>query len=93
MFNADERKNGSARRFCCERLSDSVNSYTIEVSMGGFYVKGTGIATTYIEEGCILCQMKRKSDYCFSKTKLELFSFFFYPFFFVMTDVMKRESN
>lgn len=54
MFNADDRKNGSARRFCCERLSDSVNSYTLEVSLGGFFLKGTDVVTTYTEEGCIL---------------------------------------
>lgn len=52
MFNADERKNGSARRFCCERLSDSVNSYTLQISMGSFQLKGTEITTTYTEEGC-----------------------------------------
>lgn len=54
LFNADDRKQGSARRFCCERLSDTVNSYTLEVSMCGFYVKGTDILTQYTEEGCIL---------------------------------------
>lgn len=52
MFNADERKSGSARRFCCERLSDSVNSYTLEVSMCGFQLKGTQIVTQYTEEDC-----------------------------------------
>lgn len=52
MFNADERKSGSARRFCCERLSDSVNSYTLEVSMCGFQLKGTQVVTQYTEEDC-----------------------------------------
>lgn len=53
MFNADDRKNGSARRFCCERLSDTVNAYTLEISMGSFVVKGTEFTTTYTEEGCM----------------------------------------
>lgn len=52
MFNADERKSGSCRRFCCERLSDTVNSYTLEVSMCGYYVKGSEILTQYTEDGC-----------------------------------------
>lgn len=54
MFNADDRKSGSARRFCCERLSDSVNSYTLEVSMAGYFLKGTQTVTPYTEDGCIL---------------------------------------
>lgn len=52
MFNADERKNGSARRFCCEKLSDSVNAYTLEISMCGYQVKGTQVVAQYIEEDC-----------------------------------------
>lgn len=54
MFNADERKTGSARRFCCERLSDTLNSYTLEISMCGYYVKGTRILAQYTDDGCIL---------------------------------------
>lgn len=53
LFNADDRKSGSARRFCCERLSDTVNSYTLEVSMCGYYLKGTQIMTQYTEDGCM----------------------------------------
>lgn len=52
MFNADERKTGSARRFCCERLSDTINAYTLEVSMCGYYVRGTGALAQYTEDGC-----------------------------------------
>lgn len=52
MFNADERKTGSSRRFCCERLSDTINSYTLEVSMCGYYLKGSDIVAQYTEDGC-----------------------------------------
>lgn len=52
MFNADDRKAGSCRRFCCERLSDTVNSYTLEVSMCGYYLKGSEVLTQYTEDGC-----------------------------------------
>lgn len=52
MFNADDRKSGSCRRFCCERLSDTVNSYTLEVSMCGYYLKGSEVLTQYTEDGC-----------------------------------------
>lgn len=52
MFNADDRKSGSCRRFCCERLNDSVNSYSLEVSMFGYYVKGTSTVAPYTEDGC-----------------------------------------
>lgn len=52
MFNADERKTGSSRRFCCERLSDTINAYTLEVSMCGYYVKGSGALAQYTEDGC-----------------------------------------
>lgn len=51
MFNADDRKSGSSRRFCCERLSDTINSYTLEVSMCGYYLKGTRIMAQYTEDG------------------------------------------
>ncbi|XP_031625666.1 cytosolic carboxypeptidase 6 isoform X2 [Contarinia nasturtii] len=50
MFNADERKSGSARRFCCEKLSDSVNAYTLEISMCGYQLKGTQIIAQYTED-------------------------------------------
>lgn len=52
MFNADERKSGSARRFCCEKLSDSVNAYTLEISMCGYQIKGTPIIAQYTEDDC-----------------------------------------
>lgn len=54
MFNADERKNGSLRRFCCETLADTVNAYTLEISMGGYKLKGTQTIVQYIEEDCML---------------------------------------
>lgn len=52
MFNADEKKNGSARRFCCEKLSDTVNAYTLETSMCGYQLKGTQIVAQYTEDDC-----------------------------------------
>lgn len=52
MFNADERKNGSARRFCCEKLSDTVNAYTLEISMCGYQLKGTQTVAQYTEDDC-----------------------------------------
>ncbi|CAD7087362.1 unnamed protein product [Hermetia illucens] len=51
MFNADDRKAGTARRFSCERLTDTVNAYTIEVSMGGYYLKDEKTVTPYTEDG------------------------------------------
>ncbi|KAH8247677.1 hypothetical protein KR038_007953 [Drosophila bunnanda] len=52
MFNADERKAGSIRRFSCERLSDTVNAYTLEVSMAGHYLKDGKTISLYNEDGC-----------------------------------------
>lgn len=52
IFNADEKKSGCARRFCCERLSDTVNAYTLEISMGGHYLKDGKTVALYNEEGC-----------------------------------------
>lgn len=54
MFNADERKSGTARRFCCEKLSDTVNAYTLQVSMYGYKTKGNDIIMQYSEEDCNL---------------------------------------
>lgn len=54
MFNADERKSGSLRRYSCDKLSDTVNAYTIEVSMSGFLLKDTQLIVHYNEDGCIL---------------------------------------
>uniref|UniRef100_A0A1B0CAC9 Peptidase M14 domain-containing protein n=1 Tax=Lutzomyia longipalpis TaxID=7200 RepID=A0A1B0CAC9_LUTLO len=51
MFNADDKKTGSVRRFCCEKLSDNVNAYSLEVSMCGFYLKGTQTMTHYTDDG------------------------------------------
>lgn len=51
-FNADERKSGTARRFCCERLSDTVNSYSLEISTAGYTLKDNKTKTTYLEDGC-----------------------------------------
>ncbi|KAM7361346.1 cytosolic carboxypeptidase 6 isoform 2-T2 [Cochliomyia hominivorax] len=55
MFNTDEKKSGCARRFCCERLSDTVNAYTLEISMGGFYLKDGKTVALYNEEGYYRC--------------------------------------
>lgn len=52
IFNADDRKQGTARRYLCNRLSDNVNIYTLEVSMNGFFIKGTNIVTPYTEADC-----------------------------------------
>lgn len=51
IFNADDRKQGTARRYLCNRLSDNVNSYTLEVSMNGYYIKGTTVVH-YTEADC-----------------------------------------
>ncbi|EDW67584.1 cytosolic carboxypeptidase 6 isoform X2 [Drosophila virilis] len=51
MFNADERKAGSVRRYCCERLSDTVNAYTLEVSMAGHYLRDGKTIALYNEDG------------------------------------------
>ncbi|XP_058978180.1 cytosolic carboxypeptidase 6 isoform X1 [Musca domestica] len=55
IFNADEKKSGCARRFCCERLSDTVNAYTLEISMGGHYLKDGKTVAAYTEEGYYRC--------------------------------------
>ncbi|KAI8119598.1 hypothetical protein FF38_00119 [Lucilia cuprina] len=55
MFNTDEKKSGCARRFCCERLSDTVNAYTLEISMGGHYLKDGKTVALYNEEGYYRC--------------------------------------
>lgn len=55
MFNADERKSGSLRRYCCERLSDTVNAYTLEVSMAGHYLRDGKTIALYNEDGCKWC--------------------------------------
>lgn len=52
IFNADDRKGGTARRFFCENLPDTVNAYTFNVSMSGYHIKNTKIFTQYTEEGC-----------------------------------------
>ncbi|XP_063709238.1 cytosolic carboxypeptidase 6 [Culicoides brevitarsis] len=53
IFNADDRKSGTARRFFCENLPDTVNSYTFNVSMSGYHIKNTKIFTQYTEDGYI----------------------------------------
>jgi cytosolic carboxypeptidase protein 6 len=52
IFNADDRKLGTSRRYLCNRLNDNVNVYTLEVSMNGFFIKGTNIITPYTEADC-----------------------------------------
>ncbi|XP_065084431.1 cytosolic carboxypeptidase 6-like isoform X2 [Ochlerotatus camptorhynchus] len=51
MFNADDRKSGTARRFFVEALSDNVNTYTLEVSMCGYYLNDSNLLTQYTEDG------------------------------------------
>ncbi|XP_037946939.1 cytosolic carboxypeptidase 6-like isoform X2 [Teleopsis dalmanni] len=55
MFNADERKIGCVRRFCCERLSDTINSYTLEISVGGHYLRDGKTIALYTEDGYYRC--------------------------------------
>ena len=52
IFNADDRKQGTARRYLCNRLSENVNVYTLQVSMNGYFIKGTNISTPYTEADC-----------------------------------------
>ncbi|XP_038115746.1 cytosolic carboxypeptidase 6 isoform X2 [Culex quinquefasciatus] len=51
MFNADDRKSGTARRYFVDALSDNVNTYTLEVSTCGYYLNDTNILTQYTEDG------------------------------------------
>lgn len=55
MFNADDRKSGTARRYFVDALSDNVNTYTLEVSTCGYYLNDTNILTQYTEDGCRDC--------------------------------------
>lgn len=54
MFNSDSHKYGTARRYMCSVLSDSVNCYTFEVSVYGYKTRGSNIIIPYTEESCIL---------------------------------------
>lgn len=54
MFNSDNSKNGTARRYLCSVLSDSVNCYTFEVSVYGYKMRGSNVIIPYTEESCIL---------------------------------------
>jgi hypothetical protein len=52
IFNADDRKQGSARRYLANRLSENVNIYTLQVYMNGYHMKGTNTPTPYTEADC-----------------------------------------
>lgn len=52
LFNADDKKAGTTRRFLCENLPESVNVYSFQVSMAGYFIKNTRIFTQYNDEGC-----------------------------------------
>lgn len=54
MFNSDSTKIGTSRRFLCSLLSDKVNSYSFEVSIFGYKLKGSDALIPYTEESCIL---------------------------------------
>jgi len=54
VFNADDRKQGTTRRYLCNRLNENVNVYTLEVSMNGYTIKGTNFITPYTEADCNL---------------------------------------
>ena len=61
IFNADEKKAGTARRFCCERLSDTVNAYSFEISAGGYVLSDGKTKVSYTEEGCKLKLTQKKT--------------------------------
>lgn len=54
MFNADLNKAGTARRYFCSVLSDSVNCYSFQISVFGYQMKNSELTIPYTEESCIL---------------------------------------
>lgn len=78
IFNADDRKQGTARRYLCNRLSENVNVYTLQVSMNGYFIKGTNIATPYTEADCK--ELKKKKEIEIQESIMILhFFFLLYP--------------
>ncbi|KAJ8923551.1 hypothetical protein NQ315_010129 [Exocentrus adspersus] len=55
MFNSDNNKIGTARRYLCSLLNDKVNCYTFEVSIFGYKLKGSEITIPYTEESYMRC--------------------------------------
>lgn len=72
IFNADDRKQGTARRYLCNRLSENVNVYTLQVSMNGYFIKGTNIATPYTEADC------KELELNFEESMMIVHVFFFF---------------
>lgn len=59
MFNSDNNKVGTARRYLCTNLSNKVNVYTFEVSIFGYKLKDSNVIIPYTEESCILYNLTR----------------------------------
>ncbi|KAL1493057.1 hypothetical protein ABEB36_011196 [Hypothenemus hampei] len=55
MFNSDNNKIGTARRFLCSLLSDKVNCYSFEVSIFGYKLKNNEVIIPYTEESYMRC--------------------------------------
>lgn len=54
MYNADLKKMGTARKYLCSILSDTVNCYSFQISFYGYHIKESEITVPYTEESCIL---------------------------------------
>ncbi|XP_049955104.1 cytosolic carboxypeptidase 6 [Schistocerca serialis cubense] len=57
MYNRDVTKQGTTRRFCCTALKDSVNSYTLQVSLFGYQSPNNSSLFYYTEES--YCRLGR----------------------------------
>ncbi|XP_030756614.1 cytosolic carboxypeptidase 6-like isoform X2 [Sitophilus oryzae] len=55
MFNSDNTKIGTSRRYLCSLLSDKVNCYTFEVSIFGYKLKGNDAIVPYTEDSYMRC--------------------------------------
>ncbi|KAE8749703.1 hypothetical protein FOCC_FOCC003690 [Frankliniella occidentalis] len=66
MYNRDPKKAGTARRYLCATLKDSVNCYTLFASLHGYRRDSPPYFLNYSEEGCILflCQRSRQVKVC-----------------------------
>lgn len=54
LFNADVLKAGTARRFLCTTLGKNTNSFTLQVSIGGYQLPNLPHYIHYNEDACIL---------------------------------------
>nr|XP_022914708.1 cytosolic carboxypeptidase 6 [Onthophagus taurus] len=55
MFNSDQHKLGTARRYLCAVLNNNVNCYTFEVSLFGYKLEGSNVIIPYTEENYMRC--------------------------------------